>query len=96
MTEQEIRKLADETNKKIDIYESLTFDISVLSDAISRVGLYQRITADQEDKDFYKYLSDMLDIKTKARDNIKSSILANKKTLGSKPKRRRIFKNKTL
>lgn len=92
LTDDEKRKLVEETNKMIEEYNELSMDIIGYSQLVTRIGLFQKIF-DTENKEYYKVLEKRFRIKRDRLLFLNKQIKKNKETLGIKKVKK---KNKTL
>lgn len=95
LTEENIRQLVDETNEMISELNGISAEIYVLNERLSRVGIYQRLTADNEKKFLYSQMEFNLSNKSRRYLELLEKINANKEKLGIN-KKKTIKKNKTL
>ena len=95
LTEEEKRQLVDETNEMIAELNEISTEIFVLNERLSRIGLYQRLTADKETKFLYSQMELRLTNRSRKYLSILEKINLNKEKLGIK-KMKTKKKNKTL
>ena len=92
LTEEEKKALVEETNNMLSECDEITMDLMGLSEQLSRITLYQRIT-DPENNKLYKMMRHRITIKSRRLLTLREKIEINKEKLGLKKSKK---KNKTL
>ena len=94
LTDEQRRKLIDETNLFIDERNMVALDVLGLSERVASIGLYQEITASREDKYLFGKMRGLLLSKRNKLNNLDHRIAVNKRILGIKPKKISLIKTR--
>jgi hypothetical protein len=94
LSDEQRRKLIDETNLFIDERNMVALDVLGLSERVASIGLYQEITASREDKYLFGKMRGSLLSKRNKLNNLNHRIEVNKRILGIKPKKISLIKTR--
>ena len=94
LTDEQRKKLIDETNQMIDNNNMLALDIASISDRVARIGLFHMITAKKEDRELFKAAKEHFNNMYTTYLTNMHKIDVNKKILGIKPKKISLIKTR--